>query len=646
MSVRDADGPIRSRPAIVAAACALFVTTMVWRFLTFAGFSNDHYAHFALAQQMLLGERPIRDFADPGWPLTYMLSAGMWQLFGGAMSVEWTVVALSLAAGAAFTFLTAYKLAGSLWIAVLVTLLELIVYPRTYSYPKLLVYAVGAWLMISSVERPSRRRLVVMSAAIAAAFLLRHDHGLYLGVAAAVCVMLASRGDGWRAAFGRTAVLTAATASWLVPWMLFVMANGGLVAYFDRALEYAREEQSATTLRAWPRITLVPGKPLLGLERPDRPLAQVRWSPSVSDAERLAMERQYSLDYVRDTEDARWYYVGDPSEANIRALADDPRAAATSNLGRVSRPFWREFLAYVSPFRLAPALHSPANADAWLYWLFWGLPVACAALVIIRLRKNVERWRGELAVVAGLSVMTALVNDGFLRDLLRDRLADAVVPPALIGAWALGLCWGQPWRRRAWQVVVQLFAMAAVVASVGASMQIGSWTERIEYAGVGDGLEGVFDRAHKSFDLLALPHRQHAAPPSRVALALMPFFAYVDRCSTTSDQLIVTGDFPEVPVLAGRAFASDGVVLGSWYSSARHQEATAEELKSQPPLFVVFLDGVAFQARYPSIAAFVRDQYVSVAEVPVDGSGTVVILTPRARMPASTDEATGWPCFK
>ena len=163
MSVWNADGPIRSRPAIVVAACALFVTTIVWRFLTFAGFSNDHYAHFALAQQMLLGERPIRDFSDPGWPLTYMLSAGMWQLFGDAMSVEWTVVALSLATGAAFTFLTAYKLAGSLWIAVLVTFLELIVYPRTYSYPKMLVYAVGAWLddLVgrTAVASPSRRHV-------------------------------------------------------------------------------------------------------------------------------------------------------------------------------------------------------------------------------------------------------------------------------------------------------------------------------------------------------------------------------------------------------------------------------------------------------------------------------------------------------
>src|SRR5688572_27814456 len=44
-----------------AGACA---ATLAWRFLTFTGFTNDHYAHLALAQQWLLGDRPVRDFTD------------------------------------------------------------------------------------------------------------------------------------------------------------------------------------------------------------------------------------------------------------------------------------------------------------------------------------------------------------------------------------------------------------------------------------------------------------------------------------------------------------------------------------------------------------------------------------------------------
>ena len=60
---------------VVAAAVAAFAATLGWRFVTFTGFTNDHYVHLALAQQLLMGERPVRDFIDSGWPLTYLLSA-------------------------------------------------------------------------------------------------------------------------------------------------------------------------------------------------------------------------------------------------------------------------------------------------------------------------------------------------------------------------------------------------------------------------------------------------------------------------------------------------------------------------------------------------------------------------------------------
>ena len=78
-------------------AAVAFVATLAWRFLTFTGFTNDHYAHLALAQQWLLGERPVRDFTDPGWPLTYLLSAALWRIAGSEMWVEWMLVSTAFA---------------------------------------------------------------------------------------------------------------------------------------------------------------------------------------------------------------------------------------------------------------------------------------------------------------------------------------------------------------------------------------------------------------------------------------------------------------------------------------------------------------------------------------------------------------------
>ena len=644
MHVTAADRAVR-RPAIVGVvAVALFAVTLAWRFLTFTGFSNDHYAHLALAQQLLLGERPIRDFSDPGWPLTYLLSAAAWRLAGDRMVVEWTLTASAFAVGSAFTALAAYRLSASLWIAAALTLLELVIYPRTYAYPKVLVYALGAWLMIAVAARPSTRRIVLMAAMVAAAFLLRHDHGLYLGIAAAACVALASRAEGARVAVRRLASLGGATVVMLLPWLLFVTVNGGLIPYFERAVEFAAAEANASNLRAWPRLTLDPGRPLLGVARPDRPLVQVVWRPGLPDAERSALEQRYALDYVRETADARWYDVRDRSEANLRALAVEPQVAETAGLGRVRRPIWRDALAFLSPLRVAPALHNAANADFWLFWLFWSLPVGCAMVAIRRGLRGNEAWPGELSVVGGLCVMAPLVNAGFLRDMLRTRLSDAVVPALMLGAWALGLCWSSRWRRVHAQRAVQALTLAALIVSAAAVMQIGEWPERIDTSGLGDGLAGAEGRAREVSALLRLPHRQEVSSPSRVARALLPFFSYLDRCTTPADRIVVTGEFPDVIVLAGRLFASDGAVFGAWYSSAAHQGETVQQMRRRPPLFVIYVDDVAFRRRFPLVQDFIDEAYQPTSP-PMEGSDGVPIFVHRGRQRARVDVETGWPCF-
>jgi hypothetical protein len=195
-------------------------------------------------------------------------------------------------------------------------------------------------------------------------------------------------------------------------------------------------------------------------------------------------------------------------------------------------------------------------------------------------------------------------------------------------------------------MATRLVTIAALVASFAAIRQIGEWSERIENTGIDDGIEGVLSRARDVSGLLRRPHRQDAAPPSRVAAALMPFFSYLDRCTDESERLIVTGESPDVPVLAGRRFASDGVVLGAWYSSAKHQDRTVEALRARPPLFVAYMDTRAFRSRFPLIEGFIREGYRTMADIPVEGGGTIPILVHQARVPVTTDPDTGWPCFK
>jgi hypothetical protein len=628
------------------AVAAAIAATLAWRFLVFTGFTNDHYAHLALAQQLLLGDRPIRDFSDPGWPLTYLLSAAAWRVAGDAMVVEWALTAVAFAIGSAFTVWAAHRLSGSVGIAVLAAALQIAIFPRTYAYPKIAVYAVGTVVILMVAAKPSRGRIWLLAGLVATAFLLRHDHGLYLGAAAAVTIALATRHDGWRSATRRVAELTAVTAIILLPWILFVSLNGGVPRYFSTALEYARGEANASNLRAWPTFSRRPGQPLFGLAPANRPLLQVQWTDNTTDDTRQALERRYGLELARVGDDSSFYSVRDTSEKNLETLDDDPHVAGTIGLGRVRRPIWREYAATLSPFRIAPALHSDANADAWLFWLFWALPLLCALILSWRVWRGSPHWPNEAAAIAALIVLAVAVNAGFLRDVLRTRLSDAIVPAVLLGAWALGCCRGNAWRWRPVQRVVQLAAIIILGVTAVAVARVGEVEERLERTGLADGFEATQMRAREVATLLRQPHRQAVAPPSYVSAALMPFYRYVDRCMPAADRLLVTGEFPDVPVLAGRRFASDGVVMGAWYSSEVRQDDTLRRMRAQPPLFVVYLDPRAFTGRFPVISRYVDTEYRSFAAIDTPNAGSTPILVHSARRPQRKDAETGWPCFQ
>lgn len=233
---------------------AIFVAllTAAWRFLTFTGFNNDHYIYLAGAQQMLLGEWPVRDFVDPGWPLMYAVPAAARALLGRELWVELLVVSGAFAIASAFTFAAAARLSGSLVIALLVTLLEIAINPRSFGYPKLLLYAVAGWAFAAAAPRMTNRRAMALAALSVVAFLFRHDHGIYIGAGALVAAALGSAADGMRAAFRRAAVFAAAGLLFVLPWAGFVQYHVGLVDYFKPALEFSRAEAEGTLLRSLP----------------------------------------------------------------------------------------------------------------------------------------------------------------------------------------------------------------------------------------------------------------------------------------------------------------------------------------------------------------------------------------------------------
>ena len=539
----------KERARLWVAAASVFLFALLWQFLTYNGFPNDHYFHVARARQMLLGELPVRDFVDPGAPLQYVLSAGARWLLGDAAGPELLVVALGVAVGAATTAIAASWLARSIVVAVGVAFLEILASPRSYSYPKMLLYGIAGCVIVAVATQATRARVFAAAALTALAFLMRHDHGLFIGVACAAALVLSAAGV--KDAARRFGMFAAAVAVLLAPWALWVQYYQGLVPYFEMGIAVSRRE------------------------------------------------------------------------ADISLLRDLPRFDVSAGL-------------------------TTANTHAWLYYLFWILPLVCVPLAVLRRLTGRERWSGEWVAVGAIASLAVALDATFLRNPLETRLADATVPAALLGAWLLGLVWstqGHP--------VVKIGARAvAALLLVGTAVSIwrvGDVTGKLDEVGAfEDDLEHL--QQHTSAVITALTQAEMDARklPSRVSAGLVPFFRYVSRCTVPSDRLLVSGPYPDVFVLARRGFAGGHIAfLQSFYHSDADQRLTLTRMQRESVPFVVLPldDQDTFAGSFPQILAHITRGYDLLADIPVDGLKGVRIMVERERQRHGTDAETGWPCF-
>jgi hypothetical protein len=540
-----------ARTLVVCTAIGAALLTAAWRFLTFTGFNNDHYIYLAGAQQIVLGEWPIRDFVDPGWPLMYAVSAAARALLGRELWVELLVVASAFAIGAAFTLAAAARLSGSISIAVMVTLLEIGINPRSFGYPKILFYAIAGWAFVTAAARMTHRRAVLLAVLSSTAFLFRHDHGLYIGIGSLVAIVTATEREGTPVIVRRMGTFAAALMLLLLPWAIFVQYHVGLVDYLTPALEFSRAEAEGTVLRSLPWIDLS-GGPVA---------AQVNW-------------------------------------------------------------------------------------EVWLFYLFHALPIATLVVAWLRARRGHQRWLGESAGVAAIAVMAIVMNLGFIRTPLTARLPDASVPAALLGAWLIGVAFDA---RVTMTRRVALTAAAIVVALTARAVSVmADVSGELNRAGVLNRSGAMTERISDLSTRLqkAMPSGSHV--PSRNSEALRPFYAYVERCSSPDDRLIMTGLSPDVFVLANRGFAGGQMAYRpAFYASERDQRKAIARMQAQSVPFVIVAleEESGFRGALPLVAAYLDAHYEPMAMISVPDTRGLQIYVERGRRAAGRDEATGWPCF-
>lgn len=621
----------------IAAGVAIFVVAFLYRLPDATELINDHFMHVVFGRQLLWGRLPVRDAVSLGMPLQTGLSAAAEWLVGYRLLSEAVVISTAFASAAALTFVAIKRVTGSLLIAAAGALLEVAIAPRTYSYPKLIVYAAGILLLWRYVDRPASRRAIELGLATSLAFYLRHDHGLYLGLVA-VAVIVMRHGRSIRAAVQQVAVLAATCVLLVAPFFAYVEAYGSVRDYVADLRQFSAREHSSNPFvwPSWPLSSLASIVRWTSVEDRAVPI-NIRWNPGASDAERRAAAARYQLQVptTGPVESGRFLLL-DPSLANGSALVKDPAIEDTAGIDRVTGevyvPGW-----YLGPFRVLQGLDAAPASAALLFFVFLAVPAA-AAIVLARNRGADGLLDSDERIkIAAVVLVAILTVYGFVRDALDARIADASLAPIVLGAW-LSARWLAGRGQSLWMRAARVMVLVALVIPA---------TRSIVVAG------GVEPRVERAEPIDVTWRRLVTSPPFDAwgagGSAKYRIVRYIRECTATNEPLLVLWGGPEIYYYADRPFAGRiGLYMEGYYSSDVNQRGNAAALERDRATIAITEPGREFTdlATHPSALAFLARHYHPLGELTSSSGSALRVFGRNDRVPMSTQPDTGWPCYR
>jgi hypothetical protein len=625
-------GTASGRRRSLAAGTAIFIGAFLYVLPEAADLVDDHFMHVAWGRQLLYGRWPVRDMVVLGLPLQYALSAAFEWVFGYRLLSEGLLVALAFATGALLTFVLARRASGSTSIGILAALFQVAVAPRTYSYPKIVLYAAAILALWMYVDRPSRRRLVLLGAIVGVGFYLRHDHGLYLGVVAAGMVMLRHAADP---AIGarRLVTLAAVCAFAIAPYLVYAQFQVGVVSYVNDIRAIAEREHQQNRFEGWPRWPLSSVDDVI--EWPgDPPSATigVRWTASSQDDARRAAARRYGLqaEHDRPVESGR-YLLTDITNANVRALISDPVIDDTSGVDRRTGIVPLQGLRLGS-LHLLSGLDAPRASAAFLFYVL----VALLATTLVILAATPHRdatTRLEHVKIAAAVLVGLLTALGFLREPLTIRIADAVVAPAILIAWWAGKVLRSTHSRRRYLIAVA--AIVLLIPTIRSTVVIGA----------------VPSRVARLRHLPAVWQQLSVSPPFekwQPGTAKHQAVRYVRACTAPEEPLLVLWFAPDLYYYSDRPFAGRlGFYLEGYWTSVDHERANIAALERDRPVIVLMEPGrtATDLYTYPQLLDYVAAYYHPLGELHSGDGRRVRVHARNDRRPSGVDVETGWPCY-
>jgi hypothetical protein len=635
----QADVKISTARSIDAlAALATAALTFAYRYLSFERFANDHFVHLSRAQQVLLGALPVRDYSEYQAPLAVMASAWAQVTFGPGLRAELLLVCGAFAVAAAVAYLVTASVSGSRVVGIACALVLTAVTPVTYSYPKVLPYAVAfgaAWLY---AQKPNAWRIWLLAATVVFGGLLRHDHAVLLGVGAIVAV-LATHGPTREGAtaLGRL-VLAGAVLS--APYTIWVQRYEGVGNYLASNIEVGRLEAHRS---AWspPEFALDRSRPLwVRMADPQEPIVYVRWQQDLPAEARRRAEAAHRLRLMGDIEnDAGQYEIQDASPAAVSALVRDPAVRETGGIdtrnGRLQDR--RPLSAHVLRYLVLPGEGLRPASIALLYYISWVLPLVVGVLLAIA-------WRRLTTEVRAISLMAMVVQVIMCWEMLREplptRVRDVVVPLVVLLALIPVLT-----RARGALItsarVMRSVALATLYIVVGAAAAgAGTFGQNLRETGISRGWRGVTARVTEI-------RERYQSPYERIGFKPTGLIEYVLACTPPQSRFLAMGNVQQVFFYTKRGFAGGYDALSGFYTSSRQVAQILQRL-SHEDVPLVILDNEeadSLMHNYPAIAAYVGQRYHEATRFDAGQGKAYIVLVENARTPVRSFGGDSLPCF-
>ena len=280
------------------------------------------------------------------------------------------------------------------------------------------------------------------------------------------------------------------------------------------------------------------------------------------------------------------------------------------------------------------------------YYGFWAIPAVTAAALVWRTsRSGSPLTQEDRGYAVGLLAMAVVANEFLLRDNLSARLADAVVPVALLGAWTAGAATviASPSVRR----LATALPLILLAFMLGASWVFMDGEHALEESGLTASPKRVAARfVEVRQSLLRLPPVEWSDDDARGNLVAA---RYVAECTSPDDFLLIAAFAPEIQVFARRRFAAgQGTVAMGRYGSEANQRRALARLASQS-VPIILADATRFEADfvnvYPLLARYVAEHYREAGTIVARG-WRLLVFVEVDRQPLRNDRHLGLPCFR